>query len=925
MIELRTLGTLDLRGTGGHELRRVLQQPKRLALLAYLAVATPRRFHRRDALLALFWPELDTEHARGALRRSLHFLRRIVGENVIISRGDEEVGLAEGALWCDTTAFEDALAAQALEQAIALYRGDLLQGFYISGAPDFERWLDGERARLRELAATGGWTLAERVAQERPVDAARLGRWVAALEPHDDATARRLVSLLASTGDRTGAVRAYDEFARRLRADFEIDPSRELTAVVAAIRAEEHNTPSPANSRPASPTAHRGAVNGREAPGAGPALSPNVVAVLPFSVRGSRELAYLEEGMVDLLSTTLDGAGDLRTVDPRALLAHLAREKERVLDPEHARDIARVFGAGRFLLGSIVHAGGRIRISATVYDESAVARVRAEVAGTSEAGIFDMVDELTRALLGVQGHGPGARLAKLAARTTTSLPALKAYLRGECELRAGRYFQSLESFQNAASEDAGFALAYYRLSAAAAATADLELARDASAQALLGRARLGRHDGLLVDAQHAWLRGAADEAERLYAAALATHPDDVEAWFLLGDVLFHHNPRRGRSMAESREPFERALRYDPNHVSALVHLARLAAHQRRATDLDALVERVLRLSPAGDRALSMRALRAFALGNEIEKARTVTALGRARALAVGIAFTDIVLYAHDLAGSHRLARIVTKLTRAPEAKALCHIVLALLNQTRGRQAKAAAELGRAAAFDPAWALELRALFALLPFRAAPRAEIAAARDALASWNADAAPANRNQVLASHNGIHPVLRRYLLGATSARLGDAAQAVAMAKGLEETRDDGGADGGFAAHLGRCIRAQVAHAAGHPADALAMLGDAQPEIWYQLTVTSPFYSGAHDRYLRAEALFELGRYEEALGWYGALGESSPYELIYLAPALLRQSQINDRLGRHDVAVAEGARAVRLWDGCDTELRVLVREVAV
>lgn len=93
MIELRTLGTLDLRGTDGREFRRILQQPKRLALLVYLAVSTPRRFHRRDALLALFWPELDTDHARGALRRSLHFLRGILGDNVIVGRGEEEIGL----------------------------------------------------------------------------------------------------------------------------------------------------------------------------------------------------------------------------------------------------------------------------------------------------------------------------------------------------------------------------------------------------------------------------------------------------------------------------------------------------------------------------------------------------------------------------------------------------------------------------------------------------------------------------------------------------------------------------------------------------------------------------------------------------------------------------------------------------------------
>ena len=69
MVEFRVLGALNLLGAGGHELKSVLAQPKRVALLAYLATATPRRLHRRDSLLALFWPELDQEHARAALRQ----------------------------------------------------------------------------------------------------------------------------------------------------------------------------------------------------------------------------------------------------------------------------------------------------------------------------------------------------------------------------------------------------------------------------------------------------------------------------------------------------------------------------------------------------------------------------------------------------------------------------------------------------------------------------------------------------------------------------------------------------------------------------------------------------------------------------------------------------------------------------------------
>ena len=910
MIELRTLGALELHGADGRELRRVLEQPKRLALLAFLAVATPRRFHRRDTLLATFWPDLDTEHARGALRRSLYFLRRAVGENVIVGRGDDEVGLAADALLCDTTSFEALLSAGKRGEALDLYRGALLDGFYISGAPEFERWLENERARLLALATTNSWLLADELAPTDPSEAARCAQRVAGWAPYDEPVHRRLITLLAHLGDRAGALRTYDELARRLRSDYEVEPSGETRALVASIRATPSEPPGRARA-PAPP--------GPSGGGATP--SPNVVAVLPFSVRGSRDVAYLGEGMVDLLSTTLDGAGDLRAVDPRALLGYLSRDDSQPADPAWGARIARHFGAGIFVLGSIVSAGARVRINVTLYDADQSVLAHAEAAGRGEEGLFDMVDTLGRALLGGQGTGPAARLTNLAARTTECLPALKAYLRGECEFRAGRYFQSLEAFQNAAAEDTGFALAWYRLAAAAAATANLQLAREASEQAHRSRDRVGAHDRLLIDAQRAWLRGAADEAERLYAAALATHVDDIEAWFLLGDVLFHHNPRRGRPMAEARQAFERAVRYEPDHLSALVHLARIAAFEGRGAELDALVERVLALSPVGDRALSMRALRAFALRNEIEKVRIVAALGRARALAVGIAFTDIVVYARDLPGAYRLARIVTRLTPTSEAKALCHVVTAHLDLMRGRVSRALANLSRAAAIDEAWALEMRALFALLPFRSPSAAERNGAHAALVAWNPGGAATNRNQALASHNAMHSVLRQYLLGSLEVAAGRTAGALRAADDAEREGEAAGA-AAFGGYLARSVRAQVARAAGRSGEALGMLELPQPEIWYQLAITSPFYACALERFLRAELLRETGRLDEALAWYATLGETSPYELIYLAPAHFRQSQIHDTLGNREQAALHARQAAGLWAGCDAELSAFMHQ---
>ena len=80
MLRLSILGSADLRGPDGQPLLSVLSQPKRLTLLAYLALNATGGFTRRDKLLALFWPDSDTDKARGSLRRSLSYLRKSLGE-----------------------------------------------------------------------------------------------------------------------------------------------------------------------------------------------------------------------------------------------------------------------------------------------------------------------------------------------------------------------------------------------------------------------------------------------------------------------------------------------------------------------------------------------------------------------------------------------------------------------------------------------------------------------------------------------------------------------------------------------------------------------------------------------------------------------------------------------------------------------------
>ncbi len=239
MIEFRTLGTLDLRDPGnGREFRAMLARPKRVALLAYLTLARPRGVHHRDTLLGIFWPETSQERARHALNQALYVLRRALGGGVVITRGAEEIGIKAEELWCDAAAFEAAFGAGKWVEALELYGGDLLNGFYLSDCPEFERWLEDERARLRERASEAAWSLAGGAEEAgNAVEAAHWGRRAAAFATGDEGVLQRVIALLDRAGDRAGAIREYEAFAQRLREDYEAEPAPETTALIASVRA----------------------------------------------------------------------------------------------------------------------------------------------------------------------------------------------------------------------------------------------------------------------------------------------------------------------------------------------------------------------------------------------------------------------------------------------------------------------------------------------------------------------------------------------------------------------------------------------------------------------------------------------------------------------------------------------------------------
>ncbi|MEQ8330919.1 MAG: BTAD domain-containing putative transcriptional regulator [Longimicrobiales bacterium] len=237
MPRLHLLGGLELiEEVDGRDVPVPLQ-PKRAAVLAHLALAHPRPWHRRDTLLSMFWPESGDKRARSALSKAIHYLRRSAGADAVLSQGDEELRTGPDRLWCDAVAFEEALEQGRLEDAVGLYRGDLMVGFHLSGAVDFGQWLDAERSRLRGLAARAAWALADAAEQERRrTEAARWGRQAVAWSPTDEVGLRRLLELLHGSGNRAEAIRTFESYRKRWDEEYGIEPSEQTTALVDAIR-----------------------------------------------------------------------------------------------------------------------------------------------------------------------------------------------------------------------------------------------------------------------------------------------------------------------------------------------------------------------------------------------------------------------------------------------------------------------------------------------------------------------------------------------------------------------------------------------------------------------------------------------------------------------------------------------------------------
>jgi serine/threonine-protein kinase len=615
LIEIRTLGAGDLRASTGRELRAVLKQPKRFALLVYLALASPGGYCRRDTLLGLFWPESDQMRARAALRQSVRFLRQSIGDDVLVSRGEEELGLSNGAVACDAVQFRAALARGDAERALALYRGELLGGFFIAEAPEFERWLEEERERLRRAAVEAAWTLSAAAhADGQTAAAAAWARRAAELSPTDEDALRRLLLLLDGSGNRAEAIAIYDSFAERLRREYALEPSPETTALVNGIRRRQVARPAAPGVQPA------------------PSLNPLRVLVDVFENRTSdSSLDPVGSMAADWIAQGLAGVTGLEIVSLMAAVksARYATSVSAGLEPlDRVRILAEDTGAGTIVSGAFYAQADMLACTASVADASRMIILRALPAVTAlRTSPLDLIDRVKEQVVAEVAQLLNTRVPHARAAAPPKYAAYRAYVQALDLFIAGAWRESLDFLERATRADPSYSLPLIVTAIVHWNLGELAQAEKIVRRINRSRRTLGVFERAMVDMVLAWLRGdwaaayeavcrqdrlapdslprcqIAEEARRLnrpgeavaVLSALDPGRGEMRGWFFYWLELTQSLHLLGRH-GEELDTAGRARELFPDHPAAMLLELRALAALGRVHEIDSRVSALELLS-----------------------------------------------------------------------------------------------------------------------------------------------------------------------------------------------------------------------------------------------------------------------------------------------------------------------------------------
>jgi DNA-binding SARP family transcriptional activator/TolB-like protein len=644
---LRTLGGLSLL-RDGIALTGAPAQRRRLAILAVVAAAGDVGVSR-DRLQAMFWPESDSESARHALNQLLFLIRRDHGSQIL--SGTAELRLGSEDFSTDLLEIERAAAAGDDEDVVALYAGPFLDGFHLKAGLEFERWQDEKRAQLSKLYSASLERLATAAtARGDHLTAAAHWRRLTIIDPLNARFAIVLMRSLAATGEIPGALQHAKLHAALLSAETGLEPDAAVLALETELR-RRHSDPPDGTVRLA--TEGTSSLGNEETPTEVPSGSQSVstsvdrpwrriytwmaasaalVAGLWFvtSLRGTRpdegliavapfdvldpELALWREGMMDVLARALDGAGPLRSVSATTVMRNWPGRS----DVASARELGRRSGATLVVLGTLLRSGRDSVRGTTTLIDAQTGDIIAERESRDDIMHIDRVaDSLAVAVLRDIGVRQPLQAVRTASLGSAPLPALKAFLRGEQLIRAGRMDSARVFYARAAELDHHFALALHRLSWTQFTTSALVV--DSSYRSNAFRAQvlnhgLPRRDSLLVLLDSLRIAGefnyvleispiTVQSGRRILAVALQLahdYPTDPEAQYQLGDVRVHFAPLVGTQTHVARADFDRAIALDSSYAPAYEHVVTLAFRDQDVTGARRYIAAIERYAPLSD-------------------------------------------------------------------------------------------------------------------------------------------------------------------------------------------------------------------------------------------------------------------------------------------------------------------------------------
>ena len=663
MLQLQVLGSPTVGGAAG-PLGGAAAQRKGIALLALLAAAG-RRGLGRDRILARLWPETATDRATHRLTQLLYSLRRDL-DSTDVFLGSVELRLNPDVVATDLAEFTAALEAGDFARAVAAYGGPFLDGFYLSDAPDFEHWVEEERARLGQRQAAALEALA-RAAGARGEVVAAAGWWrqLAQLEPLNARVSVCYMDALGAAGDRPAALRFARAYETLLRQEFDTEP--DPAVVAAAERLKRQPAGTTASGIPAAPA----------------------VAVLPFDdLDPEGEGGYFSHGLTEEITSALARVPGLRVASRTSVDAM----RGKGLD---AREIGERLGVSALVEGSVRKVGNRIRVSARLVDAAGGCQLWAETYERTMEHVFALQEDLSRDLAAALPLDSGrAASLPLVRRPTTEVDAYTLYLRGQyaAQKRTPEALSlAIEYLEQAVERDPGYALAHAGLAECWTLQGFPEFG-GVEWQVAVPNARAAALEALRLDPRlpqvHTWLGAihllydwdwAAAEAE--FRNALRLNPADAiaETWYAiyLGAMARYEESLRRILHAEAVEPlaisirlavgrcylyagwfdqaydaFAGVLKSEPGHRLTTIWAARTLCALARPVEAIDLLQRL----PEEDQTPYVRSSLAYALAMEgrVDEARAVCEglqrdfdQGRAGALASVAALTR--LGEHDAA------------------------------------------------------------------------------------------------------------------------------------------------------------------------------------------------------------------------------------------------------------------------------------